>query len=141
MKQSKNIPGIIIYTIIIFLCIITIFSGYGNVSDNLDGWHNFSKSHAIIFVFLCLLMAVECIYNINNILKEKEGKHIIIIGATLIILPLLFHIFAIRLQGNADSDLQYLLLRTFQGFDHTYLFLVVSAVLGIITLFYYNAKR
>ncbi len=141
MKKSKNIIGIIIYAIVAVLCFITIIVGYGEVSENLDGWHHFSSAHAMIFVAICLLMVVGCLFIIISMLKDNANAGVYVLGIVLIVIPLLFHIIAGALQGNVDTDMQYLMLRTFQGFDYTYIYLIVGSVLGYILLLCNKLKK
>jgi len=62
---------------------------------------------------------------LNNKLKEK-------MKILMIVIPLIFHLVAVSLAGNVESDWQYLILRTFQGFDDTYIYLTVVAIAGYV---------
>ncbi len=128
--------GIIMYAVIALLSFVTIITGYGEVSENLDGWHNFSGGYAFLFVLICLLLICGCIYNIRSLSSNSAGTGSKLIGIAFIVLPLLFHFIAVTLQGNVDTDLQYLLLRTFQGFDYTYIYLCLASIAGCVTLLF-----
>lgn len=133
-KIGKNVLGIIIYTITAIISIITLITSYDSVARNLDGGHGFKSGHAIIFAIICIFMVCGCVFIAINSYKNNVNKFTHIIGIVLIALPLLFHIISIALAGNVDSDFQYLVLRTFQGFDNTYLYLIISSAIGYITL-------
>lgn len=129
MKISK-----LMYGVTAILWLITVFIGYGDVRENLDGWHNFSGGHAIVFVLLCVVMVILCVYNLKILADIKVAKQHYIIGSIVIIAPFLFHVLAVNLQGNVETDFQYLILRTFQGFDYTYIWLIVMSAASFISL-------
>lgn len=133
-KIGKNVLGIIIYTITAIISVITLITSYGSVGENLDGWHGFKSGHAIIFAIICLIIVCGCIFIAISLYKNTANIFTHIIGIALIALPLLFHIISTALSGKIDSDFQYLLLRTFQGFDNTYLYLIISSAIGYIAI-------
>lgn len=133
-KNNKNLLAIGIYAIIAILCFATMIISCESVSENLDGFHGCKSEHVILFIIICLLLVGSCIYNIISLLKNKVNKITYSIGALLITIPLLFHIISISLAGNVETDFQYLILRTFQGFDSTFLYLVITSIVGYIFL-------
>lgn len=142
MKQSsKKLGGIIIYAVTAILYIVTMAFSYKSVSENLDGWHGFKSGHAIVFIIICTIMVAGCIQNIASIWKNKINLRTHLTGVALIVLPLLFHIVSVGLIGNVETDLQYLMLRTFQGFDSTYLGLIVLSIIGYIVMLFVSGLR
>lgn len=130
----KNIIGNIIYVVTAILYFITIFISYKSVSANLDGGHGFRSEHATVFVIICVFMIVVCIHNAVSIRFNKVNLRTNLIGLILIIFPFLSHIISVALKGNVETDLEYLMLRTFQGFDSTYIYLMILPLIGFIYL-------
>lgn len=110
------------------------------MKHNLDDMHNFSRSHAILFVIICVLMAGECCYIAREQFRHNMDGSSRIIGIILIASPIIFHLVAVGLQGNVDTDFQYLLLRIFQGFDSTYLYLAVCSIIGFGISIYFSKQ-
>ncbi len=133
-RNNKNSLAIGIYAITAILYFITMIISCKSVSENLDGWHGFKSGHVSVFIIICLLLIGGCLYNITGLLKDKVNKGTFSIGAVLIVLPFIFHIISISLAGNVDTDFQYLILRTFQGFDPTFLYLIITSIVGYIFL-------
>ena len=128
-NKDANTIEKVLYTISAVLYFITIIISYGDVSSNLDGWHGFSGNSALVFVIICLLMIGSNIYIIKESLNDKLKEKMKIL---MIVIPLIFHLVAVSLAGNVESDWQYLILRTFQGFDDTYIYLTVVAIAGYV---------
>lgn len=125
MKKKTEIIFCGIFAII---SMIALFTGVGDVGENLDGWHGLSSGHASVFVMICLLFAAGGVFNSINLMKNKISTINILIGILLILCPIILLIISVSLQGNAESDFQYLILRTAQGFDKTYIWLIIFAV-------------
>lgn len=79
-------------------------------------------------------MAVGCIQNIISIRRNTINMRIHLTEIARIALLALFYFIAISLKGNVATDMQYLLLRTFQGFDSTYLYRIILSLIGYIVL-------
>jgi hypothetical protein len=76
-----------------------------------------------------------------SLIKDKGKIGSYVIGILLVILPLIFNLYAGSLQGNVKTDMEYLLLRTFQGFDYTYLYLIISSAIGYVFLLCNKIKQ
>lgn len=137
----KNIIGMVIYCIITVVYIINIKISYKEIYENLEGWHDFHGSDAKYFVLLSIIMLVGCIYNARKIWKNEIMTHNHFIGVALVVLPIVFHNVAVSLQGNVETDLQYLMLRTFQGFDSVYVYLIIISIIGCGVMFYTDFWR
>ncbi len=140
MKKSVEKISIVFYGIYALLSIISIFIGIGEVSENLDGWHNFSSVHSFIFVLICIALAAVAISNLQSMRKNNFVNRNMVTSVLLAVVPLIMHIIANSLQGNVDSDFQYLILRNFQGFDKTYLPLIIIGGIAFITSLSANKK-
>lgn len=77
----------------------------------------------MVFVIICVFMIAVCIHNAVSIWINKVNLRTNLIGLILIIFPFLSHIISVSLKGNVETDLEYLMLRTFQGFDSTYIYI------------------
>lgn len=142
MKQSgKRIGGIFIYAVTAILYIVTMAVSYKSVSRNLDGGHGFKSGHAIVFIIICAIMVAGCIQNIVSIWINKVNFRTYLMGVVLIVMPLLFHIVSFSLAGKVETDIQYLMLRTSQGFDPTYLGLIILSIIGYIVLLFVSDLR
>lgn len=139
--KKVNYVGVVFYVITSFISLITIFMEYGSVSRNLDGMRDFNSGHAMIFVIICLAIIAVCIYNALNLVKNNSNILMFILGVLIVCSPLAMHMYAVSLAGNVDTDMQYLMLRLFQGFDNTYLFITIGSGLGLITLILQKIKR
>lgn len=134
MNKIIKTVGMVLYIVFALLSLISIFIGVGEVSENLDGWHNFSSIHSFLFVLICIMFVLGAVFNINSIHKNVILQSNIIVGILLFICPLIINLIANSLQGNVDSDFQYLILRNFQGFDKTYLLMLILGVLSFISM-------
>lgn len=134
MKKFVKTLGTATYIITAILYLSTMMFNYNSVSSNLDGWHGFSSGHAVIFAIVCLLLGTLCIYNTISLIKNKTNGINILAGVILIGLPIVFNLVISTLQGNIDTDFQYLIFRISQGFEYTYLYLIISAILSFISL-------
>lgn len=131
MNDSAKKISIILNSIFVLLCLISIFVGIGEVSENLDDWHGFTSAHSYVFAIICIALATGASFNLKSIQSNKIGQVNIAAGCLLAVIPLIIHIIAVSLQGNVDSDFQYLMLRNFQGFDKTYLLLMIAGVINL----------
>lgn len=134
MKKFVKTLGTATYIITAILYLITMMFNYNSVSSNLDGVRGFSSGHAMIFAIVCFLLGALCIYNTISLIKDKTKSTNIVTGIILIGLPIVFNLVISTLQGNIDTDFQYLIFRTFQGFEYTYLYLIITAILSFISL-------
>lgn len=134
MNQNAKKLTIGINVAFAIVCFISMVTGYGEVRENLDGWHNFTSAHAMIFVLICIVMIGICAVNIKTVLNESLNINNRVLSIVLIAIPLLSRFFVLSLQGNAKSDLSYLLLRISQGFDYTYILLIVFSVISFILM-------
>lgn len=131
---KKNHIGNIVYVVTAILYFITIFISYKSVSANLDGWHGFRSEHAIVFVIICALMIVLCIHNAVSLWIDGADLRTNLIGVILIVFPLLSHIVSVGFKGNIETDLQYFMLRSLQGFESTYIYLIILSLIGYVNL-------
>lgn len=126
----KKKIGISLYGLFIIFSITSLFSGTGEVIKNLDGWHDFSAAHSFLFIIICLLFAGGAAINAIALMKDNLSAKNILIGFLLFFCPIIFQITITALKGDVDSDFQYLMLRTFQGFDKTYILLLFSSIIA-----------
>lgn len=134
MKKITNTLGVIVYAITAIVYIVSLIINYGSVSRNLDGFHGFSAGHANIFAAICVILAAVCVFIIVCTVKERQNALCIILGAILIILPIVFAVINVSLPGNVDTDMQGLMLRTCQGFENTSVILIIASAIGLVTL-------
>lgn len=132
-KTMKTLSGVL-YGIFALLSLICIFVGVGEVSESLDGWHDFSAFHSVVFVLICIAFALGAAFNLISIRKNVFTHSNSTAGILLFICPFLIHIIANLLKGNVDSDFQYLILRNFQGFDKTYLLLGITGIAAYVSM-------
>lgn len=135
----KNV-GVISYFILAIVYLITLFSSYESVKENLDGWYNCSSEQVVFFVIICLGSALVATMIALGILNEKIKIRHITNGIGLIVLPIFFEVIINGLRGKVESDFQYLMFRTFEGFEDTYIALLIVGIIAFILLFSYNKK-
>lgn len=134
MKEVKNMQkgACITYWINGILFLISLVVGFSSVKENLDGMHGYDGSAVLLFAVICIAFSISCIYSAISISKKsKLGFSAFVISPIIITFIIISRIFVSTLTGNIDTDLQYLLLRTFQGFDSTYLFVAIDTIISI----------
>lgn len=133
MNQNVKKLSVGIYVALAIVCFFSIVTGYGEVRENLDGWHSFTNAHAMIFVLICIAMIGICAFNIKTIINGSVNNNRIL-SIILFAIPLLSRFLVFSLQGNVKSDFSYLILRISQGFDYTYILLIVFSVVGFVVM-------
>lgn len=141
MKKASKATGIILYAVNAVLFLFTLIINYKSVSENLDGFHGFSSEHAMVFAILCLILMAFCIYILISLMRSKVKVIDYVLGLLLIILPFVFLWINVSLPGNVKTDMQGLMLRTCQGFENTYLYLIIASIIGYIALLCQKIKR
>lgn len=136
MKKTIKAIGLFTYVVSAIIYFATMIFNYSTVSSDLDGWHGFSSKHALLFVIICLSLGILCIYNMFSLLKDKTNIANYSVGILLIGVPIVIFLVTTSLQGNVDSDFQYLLLRTSQGFENTYLMLIILSIISFVSLLF-----
>ena len=122
------------YIITVVMCIYSLFSSYSTVSYYLDGAHGFKSTHALLFVFIGIVVIVCCIYNAIILFKGKPNTAAMVISLVIFALSVSFFVVTITLPGNVKTDFQYLILRIAQGFETTNIFLIITTAVGFIAL-------
>lgn len=134
MKRTRRLLITFMYSILVILYMVTIVISYGSVERNLNGWHGFTSDYVVIFVGIGIVLISGSVYNAVNLWMNNLNTNIYLMGGVLVIAPLIFYIISISLAGNVKTDLEYLIVRTAQGFDSTCLYLLIIAVIGYIIL-------
>lgn len=132
---------ITVYLVLAIMYIATIWISFQSVSNNLNGWHGFTSTYAVIFVFIAIILLTSCIHIIMSLWANKITIHNYVAGGVLLIFPLFAHVISAILKGNVKTDIQYLILRILQGFEPTYLYLVILSAIGLIILSYLGFKE
>ncbi len=139
MEKNKkyvnlNLLGILIYAILALMYILIVIFKYSDVGKNLDGWRGFSKTYALFFAAIGVSLAGAALNIIISLVYNKKNNLSLNTGIVLILMPIAMRLISAMLKGNVKSDISYLVLRTCQGFDTTFIWLLLTALLGCIIL-------